>query len=116
MNLDFLNLIFPALAALIGFPALLAALINVGKYFGVVTDGLAPKFVLYANLIALAGVGYLVATGNQPLLNLIDTQLGHLAAFLVTLLGFISNLGVTKGFNNVFRGTPVIGFSHSVKK
>ena len=116
MNLEFLNLIFPALIALIGFPALLAAIINAGKYFGVLPDGIAPKFVLYANLIALVGVGYLVATGNQPLLNMIDTQFGHLAAFLVTLLGFISNLGTAKGFNNVLRGTPIIGFSHSAKK
>ena len=115
MNLEFLNLIFPALAALIGFPALLAAVINAGKYFGALSDGIAPKVVLWANVLALAGVGYLVATGNQPLLNLIDAQLGHLAAFLVTLLGFISNLGVAKGFNNVLRGTPVIGFSHSTK-
>ena len=71
MDLTFLTLIFPALAALVGFPALLAWLINVGKYFGIVPDSAAPKVLNVSNLLVLVGVGSLVATGKHPLLAII---------------------------------------------
>lgn len=113
MDLSWLSLIFPAFAALVGFPALLAALINIGKQFGIVPDGFAPKIVLVVNILAVVGVGYLFFTGNQPLLVAIDEQLGTLATFLLTFAAFVAELGLAKGANNALRGTPLIGFSHS---
>ena len=50
MNLEFLSLVFPTLLALVGFPAVVAALINLLKAFGMV-DGFAPKVSLALNLI-----------------------------------------------------------------
>jgi tellurite resistance protein TehA-like permease len=111
MNVDFLTLIFPAFAALIGFPALLAALINVAKLVGILPDGMAPKIVLYVNLLALVGVGYLAFTGKVDLLVVIDQQLGVVATFLLMFATFVTELGLTKGMNNALRGTPIIGYN-----
>lgn len=114
-DLTFLNLIFPTFVALLGFPALLAALINIGKVFGWIPDGLAPRVVLYANLVALIAVGYFAFTGKIDILTAIDNQLGVAAAFLVTFTTFVAELGLAKGFNNALRGTPIIGYSHSAE-
>jgi len=110
-----INQIFPIFAALVGFPAFLAATVNALKYFGVLQDGQAPAVVFYANLAALVGVGVLYFTGNLPLLSQIDSQLGSLATFVVTLIAFIVDLGGTKLFHFVLRGSPVIGTSFTAQ-
>ena len=112
MNLEFLSLVFPTLAALVGFPALLAALINVAKIFGL-PDGYAPKVSLVVNLIGFAGVLYLVSTNQLELLQQIDVQLGVVAAFLLSFGTFATQIGLTKLFNQALKGTPAIGYNRS---
>jgi hypothetical protein len=112
MNLEFLNLVFPTLAALVGFPALLAALINVSKLFGL-PDGYAPKVSLVVWLIGFVGVFYLVATGQVELLKAIDVQLGIFASFLLAFGTFATEIGLTKIFNQALKGVPWIGFNRS---
>jgi hypothetical protein len=116
------NDVFGILASLIGFPALLAVLINVAKTIKLpngeylLPDGYAPKVVLYANLLALVGVGVALFTGNLPTLYAIDLQLGYAGSFVLTLAAFISQLGLAKGYNAILRGLPLVGKSYSMEK
>jgi len=108
-----INDLFPLFASLIGFPALVAAAVNVAKYFGVLPDGSAPKVVFWVNLVGFVGVGALYFTGNLPLLTELDKQFGSLALFLMTLVSFIGELGFAKLYHAGLKGTPVIGKSAS---
>ena len=97
-------------------PALLAALINIGKYFGLIGDDNAPKVSMIAHLVAYGGVGVLVYLGKVDLLAGIDLQLSAVAGVLLALLAFLSSLGVAGGFHNrVLRGLPVVGFSFPLR-
>jgi hypothetical protein len=117
-----INDVFPVLASLVGFPALLASLVNLAKNIKLpngnflLPDGYAPKVVLYANLLALVGVGVALGTGNLPILYQIDIQLGLVSTFLLTLSAFITELGLTKVYHAALKGTPVIGKSYSNEK
>lgn len=118
MNVDltFLTLVLPALMALVGFPALVAAVTNLFKVFGWLKDGDAPNVSLFFNVLGFAGVFYLAVTNQLALLSAIDIQLGILASFLVAFTSFAVEIGLTKLFHNGFRGLPFIGYSHSLEK
>lgn len=108
-----LNLILQILAGLVGFPAFLAALINIAKYFGL-ADGLAGTVNFWAHVLAYVGVAVAVFLGKIDILPQIDVQLGNIANLLLAVLSFLSSLGIAKAFNRyVLKGLPVIGFSHS---
>lgn len=107
-----LNLIFTAIAALVGFPALVAALINLAKFVGL-PDGYATKLSTALWLLAFVGVSYLVFVGKIDLLAQIDLQLGALANFLLAFAAFAAEIGLTKLFHAFLRGVPVIGFSYT---
>lgn len=117
-----INDVFPILATLVGFPALLATLVNLAKSIKLpngnflLPDGYAPKVVLYANLLALVGVGVALGTGNLPVLYQIDTQLGLAATFLLTLSAFVTELGLTKVYHTALKGTPLLGKSYSMER
>jgi len=115
MDLQFLSLVFPALAALVGFPALGAAIINLAKNFGL-PYGTAPQVSLVFNLLGFVGVFYLVSTGQVEVLKALDVQLGVLAAFVVSFTTFAVEVGLTKIFHQAFKGLPVIGYSHTLEK
>lgn len=108
-----INDLFPLFASLVGFPAFVAALANVAKYFGLLADGDAPKFVMWAHLAGFVAVAVAYFLGYAPVIAQIDAQLGSLATFLLTLIAFLSDLGLAKVFNAGLRGTPVIGKSYS---
>jgi hypothetical protein len=108
-----INQIGELVAALVGFPALVAALINVAKSFGWLADGSAGKVNLMAHLVAYVGVGVAVLFGKVDILPGLDLQLGNIANSLLILLAFLSSIGVAKKFHaGVLRGLPVVGFSH----
>jgi hypothetical protein len=115
MSLDFLSQVFPVLIALVGFPALLAAVINLAKVFGL-PQGYAPTVSLYANALALLVVIYFVWSGKIDLLTEIDRELGTLATFLVMFSAFAGEIGLTKVFNTALRGVPYIGYSHTLEE
>jgi hypothetical protein len=110
------NEIFVLFAALVGFPALIAAGVNVLKYFGLVTAGSAPKFVLWANIILFVGVAVAFFTGNVDLLTKLDAQMGTFAAFMLTFVAFVTDLGLAKAYHAGMRGTPVIGESSTFRE
>lgn len=77
------------LGALVGWPALVALVIDVLKYFGVVDDGTAGKWSLGFNLVAFVLVG--VATGffpdlDIPALDAVLLEYVKIAAYIVTIL------------------------------
>jgi hypothetical protein len=109
------NDLFPLFAALVGFPAFLAAVVNVLKYFGVLADGQAPDVIFWANIAGFAGVALAYFTGNLPLLNQIDLQLGGLATALLSFVAFISQLKLAAVYHAGLRGAPLIGTSFSAK-
>ena len=108
-----LNELFPLFASLVGFPALVAAAVNVAKYFELLPDGTAPAVVFWVNIAGFVGVAIAYFTGNTPLLAQIDAQLGSLAMFLLTFVTFIGELGFAKLYHAGLKGTPVIGKSNS---
>lgn len=114
-----LNDLFPIFAALVGFPAFVAAGVNVAKWvaaqYNYSLDTLAPQIVFWVNVAGFVGVAVAYFTGNLPLLNQIDEQLGSLAKFLLTLLAFLIDLGLPKVFHAGFRGMPLVGKSYSLE-
>lgn len=112
--MDF-NDLFPLFASLVGFPALVAAVVNVAKSRGWISDGAAPSVVGWLTLAGFVAVGVAYFTGNVPAISQIDAQLGSLATFLLTLAAFVGNLGLAKVYHAGLRGTPFIGKSHSLK-
>ena len=108
-----INELFPLFASLVGFPALVAAAVNVAKYFELLPDGTAPAVVFWVNIAGFVGVAIAYFTGNTPLLTQIDAQLGSLAMFLLTFVTFIGELGFAKLYHAGLKGTPVIGKSNS---
>jgi len=108
-----INDLFPLFAALVGFPALVAVGVNIAKKAGWLNDGSAPTVVFWVNIAGFIGVGVLYFTGNLPLLNQIDAQLGLTAEFLLTLGAFVFQLGAAKVAHASLRGAPGIGKSFS---
>lgn len=101
------------LAGLVGFPALLAAIINAAKQFGWLADGNAPKANMIGNLLAFVAVAVAVLFGKVDLVPGIDVKLGAAANVLLAVLALLTQFGVTKFAHTALRGLPVIGFSHS---
>jgi hypothetical protein len=108
-----INDLFPLFASLVGAPALIAALVNIAKTFQWVPDTEAPKYVFWANIVVFVGVGVAYFTGNLPLLSQIDVQLGSFATFLLTLVAFVTELGLAKVYHVGLRGYPAIGKSRT---
>ena len=108
-----INDIFGIFAALIGFPAFLAACINIGKTWFGLKDSLAPQLVLWATLVAFVGCGIALFMGKLDVVQVIDIQLGYVGAFLLTFSAFVTELGLAKFWHFVLRGTPLIGKSYT---
>ena len=96
---------------LIGYGALIAMLVNVGKGVGIVKDGMAKVWVTGLNLLLVialyvAGVYGFDLAGSDSLAGAL-ADLGALAFVVVVQLG---GSGLTHA---VVRGSPVLGVSHS---
>lgn len=100
------------LAVLGGIASLVPVLVSLGKIFGLVKDGTSRNWSTGLNLAALIGIYVLQLTGQTTLIPQIDQQAGGLAQFLVAVLIFTSQVGVSKlsyaGLRNTF-----LGFSFS---
>lgn len=112
--MEYLESILTIVAGLVGFPALLAAVINVLKYFGWLENGSAPAASMIGHLIAYVAVGVAALLGKIDLVPGIDVQLGLFANILIAVLAFLSSLGLAgKIHEDVLFGLPVIGYSHT---
>jgi len=99
---------------LLGVAAFVAALVNVLKFLKIATDGTAANWALGLNLLGF--VLFVVANiAGLPTAG-VDAIVGSLAALIMTILGLLGQLVVSRGVNAGLRGTPLIGYSHSVKR
>lgn len=102
-----LETILAIIAALVGWPALVALLIDILKYLGVVEDGTAGRWNLAFNLVAFIAVG--VIAGYYPQIDIAKVDEAILAwvnvlAYVFTIL--VQILG-TKGFHALYARTSV---------
>jgi hypothetical protein len=112
--MEYLQTVLTLVAGLVGFPTLLAALINALKYLGWLSDGNAPAASMIGHLIAYVGVGVLAYLGKVDVLPGLDVQLGSFANILLAVLAFLSSLGTAGKAHNRLSDArvPVIGFSY----
>lgn len=101
--------------ALAGFAALTAAVINAGKFAGLIADGQAPNVSLALNVVGFAAL--VIVRIFRPDFDVAATDgvLATVAAVLTSVLALLSQLGVSKLINNGIKGLPIIGYSHSRK-
>ncbi len=100
-------------AALGGFGALIAFLINILKTIGVVKDGQATAWSTGLNLLGLIGL-YAVGLAKPNLdLTEIDAQVAQFVAVGIVVFDYIIQLLGSKLAHNTVRGTPLIGKSLS---
>lgn len=101
--------------ALAGFAALVAALINVGKFAGIIADGQAPNVSLALNVVGFAALVIVRIFRPDFDVTATDGVLATVATVLTSVLALLSQLGVSKLINNGIKGLPIIGYSHSRK-
>lgn len=101
--------------SLVGLGALISFIVGVLKYFGVVKDGNAEKWIAGFNLIGLVFV--FVAINFLPQLNLpvIDQNIMSFVGILNVIWAYVMTLFGSKLAYWVARGVPVIGKSYSLE-
>lgn len=112
---DIVSTITAAFLGLFGWPAFLAAGINIFKRYGL-PDGVAGKVNFWANVLAWVLVAYFVFTGQTDALAKLDSALAGLAKVLVDILiltgGATAHMALTKFVHSNVKGLPLIGYSH----
>lgn len=101
--------------ALAGFAALTAAIINAGKFIGLIPDGQAPNVSIALNVVGFGALVFLQMFKPDFDVTQADTLLATIATVLTSVLALLSQLGISKLINNGIKGLPVIGYSHSRK-
>lgn len=101
--------------ALAGFAALTAAVINAGKFIGLIADGQAPNVSIALNVAGFAALVILRLFKPDFDVAGADSVLATVASILTGILALGGQLGFTKIINNGLKGLPVIGYSHSRK-
>lgn len=102
---------------LAGVAALVAALVNVAKVFGL-PDGSAPKLSAGLSLAAFAVlVGLKVFAPDVDVLAL-DAQAADFAVAALYILGFIVQMGLPSKVHSFLSTSlvPIIGKSHTIDK
>lgn len=100
-------------AALGGVAAIIAVVINVLKYFKLVADGQAQSWSAALNLIAMAVfVGLKIYKPDIDLAG-IDAEIAKVAEIALIILGYVMQLGISKGTHAAVRGVPLVGKSFS---
>lgn len=115
---DTLQIVGTIVAALVGWPAFLAAIINLLKvpipflkWYGI-PDGTAGKLAFWANALAYVVVFVSVVIGRIDWINMFDLKLSSFANVLVIVLSFLTSLGMTNLSNKVWRGVGAPGLGH----
>lgn len=99
--------------ALVGFAAFVSVVVNILKYFNVVQDGTADKWVAGFNLVGVLAlyIARMLIPDWDP--AIIDSALGEIAAVAGYILSFVVMLLGSKLTYTAVRGLPLIGKSHS---
>ena len=115
MDLTIVLGILVQFAQLAGVAALLAAVVNVFKYFGVVKDGTAGSWYAAFSLIVMALLVYFHYFIPTIGIEFLDAQAATLAKILLIVLGYIMQLKVGSGTASTLKEMqiPVLGASAS---
>jgi hypothetical protein len=102
-------------ASLIGVSKLIAALINLLKTIGVVKDGTSAKWAAALNLLAFIALVLLGVFRPDLTTELLDGYAGQIAAILLFVLGFISQIVGSQSAHEALSDArvPLIGKSYS---
>ena len=100
---------------LAGVAALVAALVNVAKSFGL-PDGYAPKVSGALSLLAFIGLVSLKVFAPQVDVTVIDKQAADVAVLALYILGFFVNIGLPAQFHAFLSNSrvPLIGKSYTI--
>jgi cytochrome c oxidase assembly factor CtaG len=104
MNLE---LILTIVAGLVGLPALWSVVIDLLKYFGVVTDGTAGKWSAGFNIVTLIAVAVLVNFFPNFDFAGVDSTLAEVAKFAALIAGYLFQILIT---NKVHAVTKLYSF------
>lgn len=96
-----LDMIMAAVAALVGFPALWALVIDVLKHFGIVDDGTSGKWSGIFNLVSFTVVAIALNFFPQFDLKGFDIQLAEIVKLVGYIIGLLFELFGTKAFHAV---------------
>ncbi len=101
-------------STLAGVAALVAALVNVFKIFGM-PDGSAPKVSAGLSLAAFIALVALKIFAPSADVAALDGQAADLAKLALYALGFFVQMGLPAQFHELFKGgsVPLIGKSNS---
>lgn len=112
-----LDLILTIVQGLAGTFTLLALLINVLKYAGVITDGTAGKWSATANLLVVIGVAMLFKLYPQFDFAGMDAHLGEFARVAGIVFAYILQLIGTKSVHRALAyGMNIRAFSYSLQR
>jgi len=102
-------------AQLAGVAALLAAVVNVFKFFGAVKDGSAGSWYAALSLIVMALLVYFHYFIPTIGIEFLDAQAATLAKILLIVLGYVMQLKVGSGTASTLKEMqiPVLGASAS---
>ena len=95
--MDILQLILAAFSALVGFPALLTAVVNVLAFIKVPIN--PDAFYFWGNVAGFVVVGYFVFTGQLDILAALDSAFVGLARILVDVLILLGGTASALFFN-----------------
>ena len=97
---------------LIGVAALIAALVNVAKTFGL-PDGFAPNLSAGLSLLAFTALVALKIFEPEIDIAVLDGKAADVAGLVLYILGFIVQLGLPAQFHKLLSGgsVPLIGTS-----
>jgi hypothetical protein len=113
--LDVIITIAAGFASLAGVAALVAVLVQIGKYFGVVKDATANQWTAGLNLIAFIALMYFGVFQPSLTLALLDGYASQIAEIAVFILGFLVQMTTSKPVYALLKyaKVPVLGYSHS---
>lgn len=117
MNFDatvILNILIQ-FAQLAGVAALLAAVLNVFKYFGLVKDGTAGTWYAALSLLVMGLMVFFHYFAPTVGIEFLDAQAAVIAKILLIVLGYLMQLKVGAGTAKTLKGMeiPVLGASSS---
>jgi len=100
---------------LVGFAALVAAIINILKTAGLVQDGQAQTYSAILNLVGISVLLYLRVFQPQVDIPNVDAQIGKIADVLLVVFGYVLQLGGAQFTHNLLSSAniPIVGKSFS---
>lgn len=111
--MDGLQVLLAQWAALGGFGALIAFLVNILKTFGLVKDDQAVTWSTGLNLLGLAGLLFAGIYSPEVDLGAIDAKVGEFVQVGLVVFAYIVQLLGSKLSHATVRGVPLIGKSYS---